>query len=302
MNKPAGLPHSLPLVCLLLWITAYSTTAFAQSTPAITQPTPTPSPTPSLEKQFFRNILRDQEAIWTSPFKFSRGDAKWALPLGAATIALMTTDRRSADELGEHGDNLSRLRYSKDVSRMGAVYTTAGVAGAFYLFGRAGHNWRARETGILGAEALIDSGIVSAALKGITQRPRPRNIGAKDDWWDGGYSFPSGHAISSWALATVVANEYSDHRIVQVAAYGLATAVSISRYTGRNHFLSDVLVGSALGYGIGRYVYKKHHIREVTGPNDPQTAPSTETESTLFVAPMYSQANHTYGVSARWSW
>jgi hypothetical protein len=100
----------------------------------------------------------------------------------------------------------------------------------------------------------------------------------------------------------VIANEYSDHRLVQVAAYGLATAVSISRYTGRNHFLSDVLVGSALGYGIGRYVYKKHHIRDVAGPNDPQTVPSTTTGSSLFVTPLYSRASNTYGISARLSW
>ena len=35
--------------------------------------------------------------------------------------------------------------------------------------------------------------------------------------------------------------------------------MGIARFTGRNHFLSDVLVGSALGYGIGRYVYKTYH-------------------------------------------
>ncbi|MGH9931960.1 MAG: phosphatase PAP2 family protein [Pyrinomonadaceae bacterium] len=58
----------------------------------------------------------------------------------------------------------------------------------------------------------------------------------------------------------MIAREYGHHRpLVQVGAYGLATAVSLSRYTGRNHFLSDVLVGSAMGYGIGRYVYHKHH-------------------------------------------
>ena len=44
-----------------------------------------------------------------------------------------------------------------------------------------------------------------------------------------------------------------------------AAAVSVSRYTGRNHFLSDVLVGSALGYGIGRR-QRQHHPRGL----DPQ--------------------------------
>jgi membrane-associated phospholipid phosphatase len=46
---------------------------------------------------------------------------------------------------------------------------------------------------------------------------------------------------------------------VQIAAYGLATAVSIARFTGHKHYLSDVLAGSALGWGVGRYVYGAHH-------------------------------------------
>src|SRR6185436_17610608 len=44
-------------------------------------PTPSiPSSTESLEKRFFKNILADQGAIWTSPFHLQRGDAKWGIP------------------------------------------------------------------------------------------------------------------------------------------------------------------------------------------------------------------------------
>ena len=72
-------------------------------------------------------------------------------------------------------------------------------------------------------------------------------------------SFPSGHAIHAWSVAAVIASEYSDHRSAQVAAYGIATAVSMARFTGEKHFLSDIFVGSVLGFGIGRYVYHAHH-------------------------------------------
>jgi len=44
-----------------------------------------------------------------------------------------------------------------------------------------------------------------------------------------------------------------------IAAYGGATAVSLARFAGENHFLSDVLIGSAIEYGIGRYVYRTNH-------------------------------------------
>jgi membrane-associated phospholipid phosphatase len=261
-------------LCVLLLLFAWS--ASAQSTPQVSPPgarpsptpeaksTPTAKPTPTLERRFFRNILRDQGAIWTSPLRAGRGDAKWLAPLGLSAAVLFSTDRHTAGEMIEGGDNSIRLRISRDISRGGSLYSTGAVAAAFYLFGRGAHNARARETGLLGAEALVDSGLVVEALKLASQRQRPPTDHASGEFFSGGSSFPSGHSISAWSLATVIAKEYGRRRpLVQVGVYGLATAVSLSRFTGRNHFLSDVLVGSALGYGIGRFVYFKHHDRSL---------------------------------------
>ncbi|MFN8007424.1 MAG: phosphatase PAP2 family protein [Terriglobia bacterium] len=78
----------------------------------------------------------------------------------------------------------------------------------------------------------------------------------------GGNSFPSGHAITTWSLAVVIAEEYSDHKLVGVGAYSVATLVSVARYTSYNHFLSDVLVGSVFGGLMGHYVYRTHHVQE----------------------------------------
>lgn len=63
-------------------------------------------------------------------------------------------------------------------------------------------------------------------------------------------------------LATVIANEYHNRRKVQLAAYGVASAVSLARFTSGKHYLSDVLIGSLPGYGIGQYVYRTHHQKE----------------------------------------
>ena len=259
-------------------------------------PTPQPSKTPTLESQFFKNVLHDQEAIWTSPFRLHGRDARWLAPLGLGTAALIATDRRTGDEVAEH---TGQLNASRIVSYAGSTYGVGGIAATFYLFGRARHDERARETGLLGAEALIDSGIVVTALKEITQRRRPLSGAARGDFFDGGSSFPSGHSIEAWALAAVIANEYHDHRWVQVSAYGIASAVSLSRFTGRQHYLSDVLVGSAAGYGIGRYVYRTHH-RSTTDSHDEE---ESRGRSRLFplIAPEYSRRARDYGVALAWS-
>ena len=267
----------------------------AQTPSASPSPTPSTSPSPTLESKFFKNILRDQKAIWTAPFHLHGRDARWLAPLGLGTAALIATDRRTGDEIGEFHRQLNVSRY---ISYAGSDYAVGGAALTFYLFGRAKHDERARETGLLGAEALIDSAIVVTVLKEVTQRRRPLAAKGRGDFFDGGSSFPSGHAIESWALATVIANEYHDHRLVQIGAYGIATAVSLSRFTGRKHYLSDVLVGSALGYGIGRYVYRAHH-RKTSGSTDEE---ESESRSKLLplIAPEYDRRAREYGVALVW--
>jgi len=44
-----------------------------------------------------------------------------------------------------------------------------------------------------------------------------------------------------------------------VVIYSAATGVSLTRVMGQQHFPSDVLVGSAAGWLVGRYVFRKHH-------------------------------------------
>lgn len=288
---------TLVFVLILLCTTAVS----AKTSHAKNHAKPKVASKPSLEKKFITNVLVDQRAIWTAPFHLRGSDAKWLAPLGLSTVALIATDRQTSGELVEHGDNLNRLRISKDVSRFGSVYSTAGTVGVLYLAGRVTHNARLRETGLLGAEALIDSSLVVSGLKAATQRQRPPTDNSSGEFFDGGSSFPSGHAISSWSLATVIAEEYGHHRpLVQIAAYGLASAISFSRYTGRNHFLSDALVGSALGYGIGRYVYHQHHDLSLDGQNEKQTSYSARAKLLPQIVPLYNPRARVYGGMLAW--
>jgi membrane-associated phospholipid phosphatase len=280
---------------MIILVTTFSVTP---NTPGQTpSPSPTPSATPSLEKQFFKNVLRDQKAIWTAPFHLRGRDARWLAPLGIGTAALIATDRSTGDEIAE---SRKQLNASRIVSYAGSGYGAGGVALTFYLFGRAKHNERARETGLLGAEALVDSALVVTALKEITQRSRPLAGKDRGDFFDGGSSFPSGHSIEAWSLATVIANEYHDRRLVQVVAYGIAGAVSVARFTGQNHYLSDVLVGSAMGYGIGRYVYHAHHRKAPVG-SGPEEESRGRSSAWPLIAPQYNRHARDYGVTLAWS-
>lgn len=255
----------------------------------------TPSPTPTLEREFFKNILSDQKAIWTAPLHLQRHDTKWMIPAGVGFMALVTTDRMTGDEMAEFD---RQLKTSRIVSNVGSVYGLGTVAGAFYLFGRMKGNDRARETGLLSAEALVNSMIVETSLKGITQRARPFARVERSEFFDGGDSFPSGHSTQAWAVATVIANEYRDNRAIQIAAYGTAAAVSLARFTGRKHYISDVVAGSALGYGIGKYVYTKHNRRPIDSSDE--DGPISQTRWPA-ISPQFYPRARAYGVSLTWS-
>ena len=253
----------------------------------------TPSPTPSLEREFFKNILHDQKAIWTAPLHLDRNDMKWAVPGGIGLMALFTTDRITGDEIFESN---RQVKASRIVSYAGSVYGLGAVATTFYLVGRKNNDYRARETGLLSAEALVNSVIAEAAIKGITQRARPAAGRERSEFFDGGSSCPSGHATQAWAVAAVIASEYKHRPAVQIAAYGVATAVSVARFTVKKHYVSDVVAGSALGYGIGKYVFKAHH-RESVVEEDGAISKS----AWPLITPTFNRQARQYGVALTWN-
>src|SRR5262249_24547096 len=138
-------------------------------------------------------------------------------------------------------------------------YAIYPIWASFYFYGKAGENPRARDTARIGIEALIDADITANILKFATQRRRPENKGDSVKFFTGGDAFPSGHSIKSWALARVAAREFPESKWVPFAAYGGASAVSIARFGGRRHSVSDAVAGAAMGFFIGDFVYRHHH-------------------------------------------
>ena len=88
------------------------------------------------------------------------------------------------------------------------VGAAVGIDGRAYFWGHMTHNERARETGVLATEAMINALGVDYALKGITGRERPFPSNFQNIFFHGGTSFPSDHAAVTWAFASVVAQEY----------------------------------------------------------------------------------------------
>lgn len=227
-----------------------------------------------LGRKLLLNILLDQKEIFTSPFRMNRHTAPIWLVSAATVGGLIAADHHIADSFE---NSKGQVRWGARISNIGASYTVVPLVAAYYGYGVWRDHAKAREIGVLGTESLLDSLIVAGVLKETFRRARPDD---KDpgDFWAGGTSFPSGHAIQMWSIASLVAHEYHNKPIVAVTAYSLATIVSAARIAAQKHFASDVVAGGTMGWFIGRYVYQTHmsHLAHTHASFVPMIVPHFE--------------------------
>ena len=103
-----------------------------------------------------------------------------------------------------------------------------------------------QNTGRLLSSAYLSTGLITYGIKQLVRRKRPL------DNMLGNPSMPSGHASIAFSAATILGYQYPSWRIPLYIGAGL---VGFSRvYLGR-HYVSDVLVGAAIGTTMGVLVW-----------------------------------------------
>jgi len=217
------------------------------------------------------NVLQDQKAIWTSPFHLQGGELKWAVPLVLVTGAAIATDHRTLRDVVSLDP-----AFNNDNTNTSNVLMGGFIAAPVVLYG-VGHfrgNEHARETGLLGAEALVDGVVVEQGMKLIFWRERPYQDQGRGKFFQSSVgvdsSFPSSHSVLAWSAAAVLAGEYKNPWS-RTLVYTGAAGISFTRLMGQQHFPSDVIVGSAVGWLVGHYVYKHRHKYEAVRETHPVT-------------------------------
>jgi membrane-associated phospholipid phosphatase len=218
-----------------------------------------------------RNIALDQKAIWTSPVHLRLADADWIIPFAGITAIALASDTHVARGLTGSPSFVSK---SNSFSNYG-VGAFGAISGGMFLLGKIKHDDHAQEAGLLSGEAALDAVGATTVLQYAFGRQRPSDGTGQGYFWHGGTSFPSDHSTAAWAVASVMAHEYPG-TLSQLFFYGLASAVSISRVTGKDHFPTDVLVGGAIGYFTGQRVFRAHHDPDLGGSSWETFAESRE--------------------------
>lgn len=232
-------------------------------------PAPDPgrvSPDPGPWVPSFRTMGQDAVDIATAPFELS--PSQQLLTLGA--IGLVASTAAAVDE--------PAYRYTS--VRSGTVSNiTSPLAGPGRWYDRVGPDRMALSTaGLLAAsgvvlqrrsftrtsvrvvEALVYTKLVTGLAKSAVNRSRPFAASGALTADPGEFSskheelsMPSGHTARAFAVASVLAHQ-SGRWYVSVPAYGMAASVAAERVRSGDHWLTDVMVGGALGYFIGRSV------------------------------------------------
>jgi hypothetical protein len=200
-----------------------------------------------------RRTLEDQKELYLTPFKES--NFKWDVLELAGTGGLIAADRHIEKHIGN-----AHYQFYQDTSNIAIGGLSAALAGV-WIYGLKTENHRhARETGFLALETLVDTFLIYTPMQFVAARQRPGEGNGNGDFWKHhmiNTSFPGGHAMFTYAMATVLSHEYSQ-KWVQVLAYSAASIVTVSRFMARDHWSSDMFIGSALGIGIGAHVFHAH--------------------------------------------
>jgi membrane-associated phospholipid phosphatase len=212
--------------------------------------------------EYLKECVVDSGKILVSPVNWDSTD--W---LKAGLVFGATTGIYFADSEIRKTTQKNRSPFLDNTSKIGEVlgnpvYSVPSL-GIYYLYANANYDSKARRTSLLALESVAISGALTMTLKLATQRPRPFT-GEASTVWDGpgirnlNSAFPSAHTQTAFSLASVIVEEYSNIRYLAPIAYGLASFVGISRVYDDKHWGSDVFLGAALGYFVGKSVVKYH--------------------------------------------
>jgi membrane-associated phospholipid phosphatase len=220
-------------------------------------------------------VVDDIKQQVTSPFRATKSD--W-LKVGAFAVAttgaILFADKpvqRLAMQIRTNKSVVSASTYVTDFGGLYEAYTLAALGAYGVIFKKE----KEQTTVLLATQAYITAATIETALKYLTSRQRPSYYnsvtGLNNHTFHGPFyhflksdnssyeSFPSGHTTVVFAAATVFAMEYKETPIIPIIAYSAATAVGLSRIVQNAHWISDVMVGAALGFLSGRQVVNNYH-------------------------------------------
>lgn len=201
----------------------------------------------------FSAVAQAQSTRSPSDSLITPDDTVWHPAITADTLRLpLNFDEQTLLDINAWGhDTLPTLDFTMSAITHSIYVTLVGVPGTLYGIGWATDDRQMAITGFNAGLSTVTAGLTSTIVKAIVRRNRPyatlRGVRLPTGE-EIGYSFPSGHSSTVWALSTALMIGYPKwYVILPAAAY--ATSVSLSRPFVGVHYPTDILVGAIVGVG-----------------------------------------------------
>jgi len=215
------------------------------------------------DKSYFKSYLVDSKDILISPIRWNTYQWIGATAVVGTTVFLFTQDSRIQEIFQDNQTPFLSDFSDYFLEPWGSGVYTVPVLGLMYGLGFLCKDDKAKATALKGLEAFILASVSAQIVKQITHRHRPsQDEPPNPNLWEGPFapftyaSFPSGHSAVVFAVATVLGSAYKETIWVPVLCYSIAGMTALSRIYDNEHWASDVLVGSVLGFAIGKTIYR----------------------------------------------
>lgn len=216
-----------------------------------------------LDGTYIKSYFSDSWEILKSPVRWHAKQWAAAAAVSGVTILAYTQDEVIRDYFQRNQTDARDKASIYFFEPLGKGVILIPLSAGLWAYGAIADNTRASRLGLTSIKAMVIATVFTYAIKYATQRHRPQdNEPANPRIWEGPFgnynttSFSSGHSALVFAAAAVFASEYRDKWWVPVIAYSLAGLAAVSRVYDDKHWASDVIFGSALGFFIGKFVYK----------------------------------------------
>lgn len=206
-------------------------------------------PREGLVKRSIKRIGEDQKRLYLAPFE--PHNFKWDAIVLVGTGAFLAADRHIENNISH--SNFTAYQATSDI----AIAGLASSLGAIYIYGFKTEHRHARETGEIALETLVNTFLIYTPMQLIFARQRPDEGNGHGDFFKHhsvNTSFPGGHAMFTWAMASVLADEYPK-TWARVLSYGAAFTVTFTRFMARDHWASDMFLGTGLGLAIAENTF-----------------------------------------------
>jgi membrane-associated phospholipid phosphatase len=144
------------------------------------------------------------------------------------------------------------------IEEFGNEHAVRPVAGVIFIGTLFTSNERLQDAAFTSLEAVVFAGLMTNGLKSAFGRARPwQEVGALTfKPFSGNTSFPSGHATTAFAFVTPWLLYYPNALTPGLLILGAGTA--FSRLMTNNHWFTDVVAGSAIGFFTAYFLVQRH--------------------------------------------